>query len=105
MSAAAPDYSDLYGSTELSDISMVLAEHAEHLNLHVDTDGHSTSGESWQLSGGSVSTSHRNRSSAGCSSVAPETKIMPGHSVVLYGCSSFCKAKLLHWKGDGATAS
>ena len=96
---SAPDYSDLYNSTELSDITIVLAEHAEHqsLNRHPHTSSNCCGKR--QLKGGLANRAQCSSSSSG-SSIALETKVLPGHSIVLYGCSSFCKTKLLSWKGD-----
>jgi hypothetical protein len=38
------------------------------------------------------------------SSSSSKSKVLPGHSLALYGCSSFCKTKLDSWSSN-ATAS
>ncbi|WIA20545.1 hypothetical protein OEZ85_004937 [Tetradesmus obliquus] len=93
---SAPDYSDLFGSTELSDIAIVLAEHAEDVPLLAAVD-------SLSLHGDSSSSSSSSSLSSSTAAVAEKegVRVIPGHRFVLYGSSSFCKAKLLNWKGEG----
>jgi hypothetical protein len=91
MATAVPDYSELYASSELLDITIVLAELAEHTPSQ---DSLAT-----QLK---LSSNNNNSSSSSSSSELLQTKELPGHSVVLYVCSSFCKSKLQDWRsGSG----
>uniref|UniRef100_A0A383WDK7 BTB domain-containing protein n=1 Tax=Tetradesmus obliquus TaxID=3088 RepID=A0A383WDK7_TETOB len=92
---SAPDYSDLFGSTELSDIAIVLAEHAEDVPLLAAVDSLSLHGDSSSSSSSSLS------SSTAAVAEKEGVRVIPGHRIVLYGSSSFCKAKLLTWKGEG----
>jgi hypothetical protein len=97
--AAASDYSDLFANSELSDVNIVLTEHTEQPNVQEQLI-HPGSPHTGAQQGSPASSTPCGTAS---SSDMQQRKQIPGHSVVVYVCSSFCKAKLQHWRSSNSS--
>ncbi|KAF6251460.1 hypothetical protein COO60DRAFT_1675745 [Scenedesmus sp. NREL 46B-D3] len=126
VSMAAPDYSELFRSDELSDLTIVLVEddteavicrpsYTADSAVSSDDSSQGTPRSPWKAETGcedataslgaraSDCSQFSNWFSSGSSSSSqPKKQVMPGHSLVLYGNSSFGKAKLQNWQGVGS---
>jgi hypothetical protein len=97
---AAPDYSELFASEQLSDLNIIIAEEC------IEGTGASTSSTE---DAEPVAKRRRTRASAAAAEEAmhdvggtsSSEKTLPGHSIVLFGCSTFCKTKLQNWSSSG----
>jgi hypothetical protein len=96
---AAPDYSELFASEQLSDFSITLAEDC------IEGTGASTSRPE---DAEPAAKRRRTRASVAAaeeaahdvSGASSNEKVLPGHSIVLFGCSTFCKTKLQNWSSS-----
>lgn len=87
-----PDYADLFGNEMLSDLIVVLEEENASTPQNRST----------------VATRKSKRQkvsdvAAGNQADQQHRKVLPGHSVVLYGCSSFARTKLEHWRSSNSS--
>jgi hypothetical protein len=97
---AAPDYSELFASEQLSDLNIIVAEE------RIEGTGASTSSTE-----DAEPAAKRRRTQASAAAAEDRThdvgsassseKVPPGHIIVLFGCSTFCKTKLQNWSSSG----
>jgi hypothetical protein len=105
----APDYSELFASEQLSDLTIILEEEGIE-----DTGAIASSTEDAQPAAKrrttqslaalllllELSAAAAEAAAADADGSCSKKKVLPGHSIVLFGCSAFCKTKLQNWRSD-----
>lgn len=103
-SMAAPDYSELFASESLLDLTIVIAEEGAEAVCAIDTPPASKRRRTPRSTAAEAAAG----ADADAETAAPAAdssagrKVLPGHSIVLFGCSSFCKTKLQSWSSSSS---
>jgi hypothetical protein len=105
---AAPEYSELFASEDLSDLNIITAE--ECSNDAASTEDAEPAAKRrrtavmpfrWLIGHvAEASAADAEEGAHAVGSASSSEKVLPGHSIVLLGCSTFCKTKLQNWRSS-----